>query len=591
MSQPTPPNHDDDLTKRFLSFRLTDEEQSEVTLSDDDVKASEEECRNSLFGKIISRKPMNLGGLKSTMEQIWGHPKNFRVIEIGKGIYQFILPSETDVIRILNGKPWFFNNHFLILDRWRPNMEPTQYDFKFTPVWIQIWGFPLQFLSKEVGLKLGARIGSVDDVVMPVTGSKEGRFVRVRVHMDVTLPLKRGSMVKLSKSPPFWVEFRYERLPTFCHYCGLLGHDLLNCETRFFDIEEDTLRDAQYGPWIRASPVTQPGRRRPASPPAGQHRHRESDKEANDNLGMDGGSQPNLTISKFHSKSGEAGIQNSKEADVAHADFLVEARFLEKNSVAQSTPNTSLNKLTPLQGKAVQLWRDKNPIQPSTTTSLSLAHTNNPPSPHASHTPKEPSILPNIKLPSTSSNSSPQPTNSSVESISKPALDSPKSDHGLNPLLGPSLLSKTIGYAQNTCSSSPKNLSQTPPLPIHKLVPTISQNLPTDLNLVDAPISIGFAAKLSGKAKVSKPSYKRKGESRTTCCNDISATRAIPTLGKRKMGDLELNLMVDEEGDCNMAPIASNKKARCSDGSVQPVADAATPTVVETSQKWSPDTQ
>ncbi|KAH7848735.1 hypothetical protein Vadar_006974 [Vaccinium darrowii] len=158
--------------------QLSEEEQSEISLIDDDIKASEEECRTSLFGRVVSQKPANLGGLKSTMELIWGSPKNFK-----------------------------------------------------------IWGLPIHFISKAVGLKVGAKLGHVDDVSVPETGSKEGRYVRVRILLDITQPLRRGFMVKLADSPPFWAEFRYERLPIFCHYCGLVGHDLLNCITRFFDVD------------------------------------------------------------------------------------------------------------------------------------------------------------------------------------------------------------------------------------------------------------------------------------------------------------------------------------------------------------------
>ncbi|KAH7852337.1 hypothetical protein Vadar_023626 [Vaccinium darrowii] len=133
MAHINPTTVDDDLSTRFHSFHLTEEEQHEVALTHEDIKASEEECRTSLFGKIISQKQANFGGLKTTMELVRGNPKNFLVLEIGNGIYQFILPSETDVIRILNGKPWFFNNHFLNLQRWNPDLHPSQYCFNLTP--------------------------------------------------------------------------------------------------------------------------------------------------------------------------------------------------------------------------------------------------------------------------------------------------------------------------------------------------------------------------------------------------------------------------------------------------------------------------
>ncbi|KAH7844626.1 hypothetical protein Vadar_030088 [Vaccinium darrowii] len=357
-----PLNLDDDLSTRFRSFHLTEEEQSEVSLIDDDVRASEEECRTSLFGRVVSQKPVNLGGLKSTMELIWGNPKNFRVMEIGKGIYQFVLPSEVDVIRILNGTPWFFNNHFLILEKWNPSKLPSSYDFKYTPLWVQIWGLSLHFISKAIGLKIGAKIGPVDDVAIPATGSKEGRFVRVRVHLDVTQPLRRGCMVKMADSPPFWAEFRYERLPTFCHYCGLVGHDLLNCVTRFFDVDNNEVKNAQFGVWMRASPATQQGRRRATSPTVEWRQAENSGMEGGANHGSDetnGDPIPNSNILALGRKEGS----KAKSFDeVAHAEMVAESLIREDFVERQPKINSPQDSITPLQQQALQTWREKNPL-------------------------------------------------------------------------------------------------------------------------------------------------------------------------------------------------------------------------------------
>lgn len=36
------------------------------------------------------------------------------------------------------------------------------------------------------------------------------------------------------RSEPFWANFKYERLPTFCFLCGILGHSDKFCP-KFFD--------------------------------------------------------------------------------------------------------------------------------------------------------------------------------------------------------------------------------------------------------------------------------------------------------------------------------------------------------------------
>ncbi|KAH7840407.1 hypothetical protein Vadar_016441 [Vaccinium darrowii] len=308
---------DDELTTRFLSFKLTVDEQNEVALFEEDVKASENECRSSLFGKIISQKPANLTGLKNTMGLIWGNPKNFRVIEVGKDLYKFILPSEVDVIRILNSKPWFFNNHFLNLERWNPKLLPHQYCFDFTSTWVQIWGLPIQYMSMEVGLKLGTKLGTVEDVSIPITGSKDGRFIRVKVYVNITLPLKRGCMVKLASSKPFWVEFRYERLPTFCCYCGMVGHDLQGCDKRFFDMENDELKDSEYGAWIRASPATRPSQKSSTSTPARQRPAGDPDLVSSGDSASQEGNRPQTSNLNNVSKEGPASKSGTHSSDLA----------------------------------------------------------------------------------------------------------------------------------------------------------------------------------------------------------------------------------------------------------------------------------
>ena len=41
--------------------------------------------------------------------------------------------------------------------------------------------------------------------------------------------ISRGAFLVGSDGKKYWVDFKYERLPILCHYCGLLGDEL-----RFF---------------------------------------------------------------------------------------------------------------------------------------------------------------------------------------------------------------------------------------------------------------------------------------------------------------------------------------------------------------------
>lgn len=76
-------------------------------------------------------------------------------------------------------------------------------------------------------------------------------YVRIRVFIDIRSKLKQDIRLKKARGEWFTVPFQYERLPTFCFYCGLIGHSELKCEKLF-----DTFRNRsefEYGPDLHAN--------------------------------------------------------------------------------------------------------------------------------------------------------------------------------------------------------------------------------------------------------------------------------------------------------------------------------------------------
>lgn len=52
-----------------------------------------------------------------------------------------------------------------------------------------------------------------------------------------------------------WVDFRYENMPTFCFYCGRLGHAGRGCEQKMVDSRNNCICEGQHGNWLRAQVV------------------------------------------------------------------------------------------------------------------------------------------------------------------------------------------------------------------------------------------------------------------------------------------------------------------------------------------------
>lgn len=74
--------------------------------------------------------------------------------------------------------------------------------------------------------------------------------------------------------------FKYERLPMFCHYCGLLGQDLHHCALHFARKKNGDGVDYQYGEWLKSE-----GGRAKSPSKRSANLRRGSDADAEDVLG------------------------------------------------------------------------------------------------------------------------------------------------------------------------------------------------------------------------------------------------------------------------------------------------------------------
>jgi len=71
--------------------------------------------------------------------------------------------------------------------------------------------------------------------------------------MPISKPLRREGFIADINGECTWVNFKYERLPIFGHFCGLLGHDLSPCASHFAIEKHGGNIDYQYGDWLKAS--------------------------------------------------------------------------------------------------------------------------------------------------------------------------------------------------------------------------------------------------------------------------------------------------------------------------------------------------
>lgn len=124
-------------------------------------------------------------------------------------------------------RPWSFDINLFCLNSFDGSCSPQETTFYKEPIWVQIYNMPFGDMAPGIGGQLGIVIGDEVEVDVDDDGIRWGPCLRVKIQLDVTKPLLRGSFV--NKGNKVWLSFKYERLPYFCFKCGIIKHGDSGC--------------------------------------------------------------------------------------------------------------------------------------------------------------------------------------------------------------------------------------------------------------------------------------------------------------------------------------------------------------------------
>lgn len=101
-------------------------------------------------------------------------------------------------------------------------------EFEKAAIWVRIFNLPLACMGRDFGHRLGSSVGRVEEVDVAEDGMGWGKFLSVRIVLDLSKPLFRGRTLKLNNKS-IWVAFQYEKIPKFCFQCGGVWHWRSGC--------------------------------------------------------------------------------------------------------------------------------------------------------------------------------------------------------------------------------------------------------------------------------------------------------------------------------------------------------------------------
>ncbi|KAK2647855.1 hypothetical protein Ddye_015344 [Dipteronia dyeriana] len=190
-----------------------------------------------------------VGKVKGLIGQIWSPFGQVEVELVGENTFMFYFINREDRNRVWQRGPWHFGNSLIVLEKPSGSGNISELDFNKPDFWVQIHDLPIMCMNRRSARWLAEQIGVTVEIP---SESKEcwGKYMRVKVCLDISKLLKRWLRLKLGKTDEVtMVGLRYERRPDFCYACGRIGHGMKEC------LDEDAKSAAiegsstKYGHW------------------------------------------------------------------------------------------------------------------------------------------------------------------------------------------------------------------------------------------------------------------------------------------------------------------------------------------------------
>lgn len=244
--------HEQEMEDSFARTTIEEEEEGGLSYEGITEELSEIDVRWCLVGRFLTESSIDFQAMQHKMASLWKPGRGVYVKELEPNRYIFQFYHEVDIKRVIDGSPWTFGRYQLVIHRLKEGDDPRAVSLNKLDIWVQLHGISPGFMSqrvvKDIRNYIGAFVESDGNNFVGVWRD----YLRVRVSLNLDMPLKRRMKLKRSEEQWCWVEFKYEGVPTFCFVCGLVGHSEKFCE-KIFDTPLEII-EKPYGAWLRAEP-------------------------------------------------------------------------------------------------------------------------------------------------------------------------------------------------------------------------------------------------------------------------------------------------------------------------------------------------
>ncbi|XVF00304.1 hypothetical protein REPUB_Repub03eG0273300 [Reevesia pubescens] len=105
--------------------------------------------KSALIMKILG-KTLNFTTFQTKVLKLWCLDGDADFIDIGLGYYIVKFDIMSDFVKVLTRGPWKIVDHFLSVQRWKPEFHPSKTKLGATAVWVRCPELPIEYFHEDI---------------------------------------------------------------------------------------------------------------------------------------------------------------------------------------------------------------------------------------------------------------------------------------------------------------------------------------------------------------------------------------------------------------------------------------------------------
>lgn len=216
------------MTDLMKGLQLSQAEKKKVRIGGGgEVKGKTGADPQKAFGKLLSDRSVRAEVIEQALGWIWCPVRGTDCKELGDNFFLLTFGQAAGKRKALDEGPWMVSNELLVVAEFDGSKTLDEIVFAFIPIWVRVSNLPLGSMNAITARAIGDEMGEFMETEADSEPNEiiAGRFLRVKVRLDIRKPLMRGVTISLGEDvDDRWCPLSYEFLPEFCYCCGIIGH-------------------------------------------------------------------------------------------------------------------------------------------------------------------------------------------------------------------------------------------------------------------------------------------------------------------------------------------------------------------------------